>query len=273
MAAKVSIYGARDDWERYLEQILGEANVTLEVWNQNRNQWRPLPTETFEEWISRVGPEFQKLGVDLNRFSPNRFYTVLGTNPDIVRDNKIKRDVDEFYREMTGPLDMNDPEIQRIMADVRGRAGTDVFNTGWGGGGLADTAVARALSDAALNISQQRKSLGAQMMQAALDDSATRMRIQQQADAMNADIAYQNALREYESQSNLFRVGGGILGGLAGGAFGLMAGGGPLTPTGWAGAGLGASTGAQIGAGLGGSLYGPPPAQPQMDMGKYRGGY
>jgi len=258
----------RDDWEKYLRRTLRveESDITQEIWYQNRDRWRPLPTETFEEWISRVGPEFQKLGVDLNRFSPNRFYDALGTNPDIVRDNKIKRDVDEFYREMTGPLDMNDPEIQRIMADVRGRAGTDVFNTGWGGGGLADTAVARALSDAALNISLQRKSLGAQMMQAALDDSATRMRIQQQADMMNADIAYQNALREYESQSNLYRIGGGILGGLAGGAIGFMAGG-PV------GAGLGVATGSQVGAGLGGSLYGPPPAQPQMDMSKYRGGY
>ncbi len=176
-----------------------------------------------------------------------------------TRAAQVRASLDAFAKEMSQELDMNDPKVQRIMQDIRGKVTSDSSLRGMGGEGLAASAEQAALLDTRLKLddSRQQKAMQAMNMQLA-DVGQQKMLREHQYDQGMASAQQQYEANKAQNQgmwSAIGGIGGGIIGGLATG--------------GVAGIAPGAALGSGLAGGLAGSNYGPPPRYGQQ---RYSGG-
>lgn len=170
--------------------------------------------------------------------------------------DKRRADMDAFYQEMMKPLDMNDPQVQRVMANVKGQAGDKQFmESGGMEGGLANTQVARAMTDTQAAIQMDRQRLGLEALGAATNSGDNLMRFREDQYRHDQGVNYQNMMSKYQNKLGQGQSIGALLGGGLG-AIGGFAVGGPM------GAVAGAGAGSQLGGGLGGMTAGAPPSAP-----------
>lgn len=184
---------------------------------------------------------------------------------EAARGQAWRDQLQAFYAEMAKPLDMNDPTVKRIQADVQGRSAMAANQRGIQGG-LSNLNTEKALADSALGMQAQRQQLGVQALGLGLSDTQGLERLRQQGSQFDQQFAedkyrYDTGLSQqtFNGRSDLFRTGGSIIGGAIGAPFGL------------------AGPGAAIGSGVGGLASGswspaPRPMNP-YGSGGYRGGY
>lgn len=158
----------------------------------------------------------------------------------------------EFYRQMMGPLDQNDPRVAAILNSAYSNGMQTASNRGIGGP-LATTGAQQSLIGAGTQLMNQRQGMGLQALGAGLQQHNT-----------DRSFAADQAWRQYQAdqdaynarQGNMQGLGAGILGGIGAVGGGIVGGlvGGPV------GVGIGAGVGGQalgsIGAGIGGMGWG-----------------
>ncbi len=181
---------------------------------------------------------------------------------DEERQRKARAALLAFYWEMLKVFDPNDPRYSRILDTIRAKVSTESLNRGIEGG-LSKTAIARQLSDAALAIDQARQQMGLQALGMELADANQAIAYRDAMRQRAAEIAYRNAMAQYQHGAGQAQMLGSTLGAGLGALIGS-----PLGPAGML---AGAAFGGQIGGGLAGGFYGPPPPYPGYGYG-YGGG-
>lgn len=163
----------------------------------------------------------------------------------------------DFARRMSGPLDMNDPEVKMVLA-----AGTNSAQKLAAGrgirGGLSDAGVVKSGMDSLTGLSAHRNDLGMQ----ALGLQSNRDLGLRNLDMQKYQMERDNSLASWKSQQASSQA----LGSAVGGGLGAVAGG-------YFGGPQGAAAGMQAGAGFGGGLAGSgtytPPAYTPYKGGAY----
>lgn len=227
---------------------------------------QPHEYEDYASWVQRVGqfdPGLAKFITSDAGYSESDFAQATGYDPEKRRAWEQRRALDEFTKEMMGPLDLNDPETKRILDNVQSRIRTS--NRGAGiGGGMARTAEARGVGDAILGETARRKEIGLRAMGMGMTNTNAQVALGEEAANRKALVDYQNQLSDFEGRRSNMQLGFGI----AGGVIGAVAGG---YASGGMGAVSGAGAGIAGGAALGGLAAGAPPQQPQRRGGGMTG--
>lgn len=178
------------------------------------------------------------------------------------RGTQWRDQLQAFYAEMSKPLDMKDPTVMRIQADVQGRSAMAANQRGIQGG-LSNLNTEKALADSALGQQGARQQLGMQALGLGLNDTAGLERLRQQGSQFDRNFGEDqyryNVGLSQQTHAGQQQFGQGV-GSLIGGAIGL--------PFGLAG------PGAQLGGGIGGLSGGTwsPPQRNPYSSGGYRGG-
>lgn len=161
---------------------------------------------------------------------------------EAMRGGNLAGALDQFAQEMLKPLDMNDPTVKRIFADVQGRSQMNANLRGVQGG-LSNMATEKAIADAGLAHQFGRQQLGAQALTNGLSDARGQERFRED------QYRYDTGLSQQVHQGKVAQgqASGALTGGLIG-SLGYL--GGPA---------LGAATmtaGTQLGGGMGGMSAG-----------------
>lgn len=166
--------------------------------------------------------------------------------------------IDAFYKRMTRPLDMYDPEVQRIsklVGDAASSRAQDQARLQGVEGGLAvantEQAVSNAVTPALAGLQSERNQMALNALSMKNQRGLNMAQLNQQA--AQSDLAYRTAMQEKQRQEALAsgQTWGSIIGGGLG-ALGLFAGPAVGAATMSAGAGLGGAIGGQ----LAGNSYG-----------------
>lgn len=184
------------------------------------------------------------------------------------RTNTINTQLDEFYRQLSQPIDPNDPEIVRVASQAGRSAATAAYGRGIeGGAAVANTerTAGAAAADMFQRERERRDGLRAQVgglrAGGAMNQQQFQQSQQQMADAQRRyaeGLRYQDQMDQYNAGMQRAQGLGGAIG--AGiGALGFL--GGPAVGAATTSAGMG------LGAGIGGLSYRPPPKR------SYSGGY
>ena len=219
---------------------------------------------TPEDFAAGLGSEPGKSLLDQNTADIEAKRKIGADMEEKAKADKLAADLDAFARHMMDPLDMSDPTVQRIMQSATAQIGHGIYGAG-AGGGMAQAAMAKGVTDAGSQLYQQRAALGASVMGNRLMDQRQLNAARDQANRMALNDQYENTLSQWEAGRGGAQQFGGILGAAVGSLPGIFT----LNP------GLaisGASAGYGVGAGIGGSTYGGPPSKPVYNSPYYGGG-
>ena len=285
--------GMNDEiWVRILKRMRSSGKLSAEEYDEAlrtgqyngtdlRQYYTPRSGESYDQWVERVGTN-PFLGITAGQsgfgstmtdddvrgmFSAEDFAQATMTPEQKAEQEKLKGEtaraeqwrqrVDEFYKQMTIPLDQ-DPTWQKMKQEVRGSAEMDVYQRtggGSGGGGVADASVDRAVADAAIGYDQHRLDRASQAMSLGLGDAAGLEKFREDQYRYDAGQKYQADQQKWAADRESGQMWGGLAGGVGGGILGGLTG----NP---AAAAKGAEIGSQVGAGLGGNFAGGPPSAP-----------
>lgn len=171
-----------------------------------------------------------------------------GSGPKV---DPMDQKINDFYAKMMGPLDQNDPEVQRATNNATGIANRQASMQGLAGPMSVYGAV-QAGTNAQAGLQQFRQGLAAQAlgMQSNRDLGLKNLQEEKYHDAQN------NSLAGYQSEQAHNQALWGTVGGVVGGVYG--------GPAGYA-------AGSKIGSGMSGQLSGQGPYKPPSDP-SYNGG-
>lgn len=236
-----------------------------------RDDVKPQPGEGFEQWKERVGQKDPGIIAKFNAMPPeeqDRFmkqFPDYATNKDAkARGEKNAEDdargkewrgrLDEFYSWANkSPDEMaQEPEMQRMQQIVQMRAQNDSYSRGVSGG-VSNLNSERAMQDALLQTSMQRKQMAGNAVGLGLNDTQGLERLREQARQFDVTGQMQADQQAYQlraqQQALPFQIGGAVLGAVPG-----VATGNPMMAV------SGAQAGGQIGAGAAGMFAPAPPA-------------
>lgn len=166
-------------------------------------------------------------------------------DPNAAKQAAFDAQLDEFYKQMTSPLDPNDPEV-KAASQIASNVATRAAKLRGIKGGVVASEVGRNVANANTAITSQRKQLGLSALGMKGQNLAGLQNLALKQKALDADIA-QN---EYDNDVGNAQASGAGLGGVVGGVAGAVG-------TYFTGdpklIGEGIKAGSSIGAGIGGS--------------------
>lgn len=217
---------------------------------------QPHEYEDYNDWIARVNqvaPDFATYMKDAN-LNEEQYNQFSGFDPEKKRAFQQRKMLDDFTKEMMGPLDLTNPETKRMLDNIQSRIGSSNRHRGIDGGMVA-SAEARGVGDAILGETARRKEIGLRAYGMANVNAGQQAAMSEEAKNRAALVEYQNNLTAFETRRSGMQLGFGIGGGIAGAVAGGYASGG-------AGAVAGAGAGIGIGSAIGGLAAGGPPSYP-----------
>lgn len=191
--------------------------------------------------VSSLGQTITPPGVDDSNTEKTAADNAAAMDTKGAGSNQYLDYINELIKHLSGPLDMNDPQVAAILNGASTNAMSAASDRGVQGGMNVATGQ-QAYLGAAAGLQQQRQQLALQAMQAggSLDLGNRQFQHGVDTDAYNA---------AHNGATGTGSTIGGAIGGVLGGVGGFVAGG----PMGAAvGAGLGGSLGSGIGGGIGG---------------------